>query len=73
MGTSIVWDPANDQQMIGAGIAALLLPQAHPNLGDHLADVRVADCQTGANSPLDEALFRLLAGRVTGTPYACHP
>lgn len=71
MSVPIIWDPHNDPQMLGALGSALLLPQAHPNFGDHMAEITQKDCQTGADTALDVILFRLVQGRMTDNPYNC--
>lgn len=48
-------------------------PEFHGNFGDRMGEITVSDCATGAATPLDQALLRIIHGRMDGQPYRCQP
>ncbi len=62
------WEPLT---FIGSVQEAAELPQYHGNFGNRMHEILVADCQTGQATPFDEALLRLIRGRIVRQPYLC--
>ncbi len=52
---------------------AATAPENHYTLGGKIGEVTVQDCQTGATVSVATQLLRLITGRLSGTPYLCHP
>ena len=73
MPVPIVWDPASDQHMLGAFTVALILPEMHGNFLTRMQEIEVPDCATGESIGVDQALLRVINGRLTGVPYECQP
>ncbi len=69
----IPWFPQDDPQMVGVVTAALLSPEMHANFLQDMDQIDVTDCQTGAEVQLDQALYAVIRGRMSGTPYECQP
>ncbi len=67
----LAWSPDFDPFMAGVVAAALSVPQMHANFLARMSEIRVPDCQTGADTPVDQALLRVVRGRLTDAPYEC--
>jgi hypothetical protein len=69
----LLWLPDLDPDMISVIEGVVLAPEMHGNFLLHMSDINVADCRTGAQVPVSDALLPLIRGRVTGVPYECQP
>lgn len=69
----LLWFPADDPSMIAVFAGAVQAPQMHGNFLVHMAEIHVADCKTGAEDSLDQALLNVIRGRITDAPYNCQP
>jgi hypothetical protein len=69
----VAWDPAADPFLQGFVNEATLAPEAHHRLGDRMGEITVADCQTQAETTLDQALLLVIEGRMRDAPYDCTP
>jgi hypothetical protein len=67
----LLWFPADDATMIAVFSGALNAPEMHGNFLGRMAEIDVADCKTGEEISLDQALLNLIRGRLTDVPYEC--
>lgn len=65
------WNPWLDPLYLYVIGTLLGRPENHLKLPERLDEVMVADCQSGASVPLDDALFAVLNGRMNGPLYPC--
>lgn len=73
MELDIPWLPQHDQQMVAAITAALLSPEMHANFLQKMPEIDVADCQSHQDVSANAALYAVIHGRLSGTPYECQP
>lgn len=73
LGRTIRWDPGNPFSLVSTIRQAASAPEYHGAFGDRMAEISVADCQTRETVAADEALVRVIRGRMLGQPYACAP
>jgi hypothetical protein len=67
----LLWFPEDDATMIAVFSGALNAPEMHGNFLGRMAEINVADCKTGEEISLDQALLNLIRGRLTDVPYEC--